>query len=153
MVTTLWKQSTRVGVQGAKFLFSVLWLGGGESIDLTVTRVVGTCNTQETKATGSFEPSSMLAWGTWKKPMLQERQEMGAGRGGEVVYNRNVIIREMQLEIGNCQKNQLRYLRVVVSEWRERECAGGGGFHFSVSLKERSSLKYANCKLVKVKTE
>lgn len=59
----------------------------------------------------------------------------------------------MHLEIGNCQKNQLRDLRVVVSEWRERECGGGGGFHFSVSLKERQFLKHANSKLLKEKTE
>lgn len=70
------------------------------------------------------------------------RETRDGGRaGGEVVYNWNVIIKEMHLEIGNCQKNQLRDLRVVVSEWRERECVGGGGFHFSVSLKERQFSK------------
>lgn len=81
MVTTLWTQNTHVGVQGAKFLFSVRWLGGGESIDLMVTRVVGTCNTQETKATGSFEPSSMLAWGTWKSPCYKRDKRWGQGGG------------------------------------------------------------------------
>lgn len=51
--------------------------------------------------------------------MLQDRQEMAGGGAGKVDYTQNVIMKEMYLEIRNCQKDQLRDLRVVVSKERE----------------------------------
>lgn len=64
--------------------------------------------------------------------MSQEKQR----DGGKVAYTQNVILKEMYLETRNCKKNQLRDLRVVVSEWRELGCMGAGGLYFVVTLKE-----------------